>query len=59
MKWLVTILLIAGFGIYAGWWNASQVEKAGTEVVKTGTQVAGAVGDALSKNATPTPKSHK
>ena len=56
MKWIIGILLVAGFGIYAGWWNASQVATAGNEVVKTGTQVAGAVGDALKSHDASTAK---
>lgn len=55
MKLIITIVLIAGFGIYAGWWTSSQVTDAGTQVVSAGTSVANAVGEAIKENATPKP----
>jgi hypothetical protein len=62
MKFIVGIVLLAGFGIYAGWWNAQQVANAGSAAVNVGSQVAGAVGDTLKSQLatpTPTPKAHK
>lgn len=47
MKAVIIVLLVAGFGIYAGWWTTTQVQDAGTQVVSAGATVAGAVGDAI------------
>jgi hypothetical protein len=51
MKFIIGVILIAGAGIYLGLWNANQVTTAGTQAVKVGSQVAGAVGNALTDSA--------
>jgi hypothetical protein len=59
MKTIVAILLIAAFGISAGWWTQNQVTSAGTQALKVGVSVADTVGKEIAKRSTPTPTPHK
>lgn len=49
MRFIIGAVIIAAIGISAGWWTTTQVSDAGTTAVSVGTEVAGVVGDAITK----------
>jgi hypothetical protein len=50
MKLIIGIILLAAFGISAGWWTSTQVSDTGTQVVRVGVGVADSVGDVITRS---------